>query len=279
MDRSREDALREARLSQRRLRDRERARQRRATETAEEREARLARGRVRSRAVQNPRKHIRPGSNSFKAIRHAKLLPSPARRERPAYSCYAETRSRELLPSPARRERLVCSSYDITSNKGLPQRLRKRLKQRDRESHVQQTSAVTSNQPELHQPMVQSKMSKFHSEMASLQMSMCITCCERFPGLTVRMTPSGTECLRCVRDKQAYSSLNNMDPGTVPHELFVGASTHLADMLYYPICKLASARHAFAYYISVSRTSCKCACAVSYALLFIRNWTLPRDML
>ena len=126
-------------------------------------------------------------------------------------------------------------------------------RQRDRESHVQQTSAVTSNQPELHQPMVQSKMSKFHSEMASLQMSMCITCRERFPGLTVRMTSSGTECLRCVRDKhspKAYSSLNNMDPGTVPHELFVSASTHLADMLYYPICKLASARqkcHAFTY--------------------------------
>ena len=56
------------------------------------------------------------------------------------------------------------------------------------------------------------------------------------------MTPSGTECLRCVHNPKAYSSLNNMDPGTVPHELFVSASTHLADMLYYPICKLASAR-------------------------------------
>ena len=60
--------------------------------------------------------------------------------------------------------------------------------------------------------------------MASLQMSMCITCRERFPGLTLQMTPSGTECLRCVRDKHSpktYSSLNNMDPGPLPHELSV----------------------------------------------------------
>ena len=194
-------------------------------------------------AVQNPRKHIRPGSNSFKAIRHAKLLPSPvrrerpayscyaeigsrellpspARRERPAYSCYAEIRSRELLPSQARRERIVCSSYDITSNKGLPQRLCKQdVSETEKVMCSKQVLSLQTNH-ELHQPMVQSKMSKFHSEMASFQMSMCITCCERFPGLTVRMTPSGTECLRCVRDKhspKAYSSLNNMDPGTVPH--------------------------------------------------------------
>ena len=120
MDRSREDALRcrrerererrasetpeqrEARLSQRRLRDRERARQRRATETAEEREARLARGRVRSRARRGAESE-EAGSNSFKAIRHAKLLPSPVRRERPAYSCYAFVSSLPLAKIPCIR--------------------------------------------------------------------------------------------------------------------------------------------------------------------------------
>ena len=68
MDQSREDALRrrtererehcaretpeqrDARLYQRRLRDRERARERLATETAEEREARLARRRVQAKS-------------------------------------------------------------------------------------------------------------------------------------------------------------------------------------------------------------------------------------
>ena len=45
--------------------------------------------------------------------------------------------------------------------------------------------------------------------------------------MTVSMTPSGTEYLRYVRDKhspKAYSSLNNMDPGPLPHELSVSHS-------------------------------------------------------
>ena len=246
--------------------------------------------------VQNPRKHIRPGSNSFKAIRHAKLLPSPVRRERPAYSCYeeirsrellpsparrerpayscyaeirsrellpsparpayscyaeirgrellpsparpayscyaeirgrellpsparpayscyAEIRGRELLPSPARRERLVCSSYDITSNKGLPQRLRKRMKQDVSETKkVMCSKRVLSLQTNLNSTSqcFQSKISKFHSEMASLQMSMCITYCERFPGLTVRFCACAAKRSLAEKNEKSYCFVSSV---------------------------------------------------------------------
>ena len=74
------------------------------------------------------------------------------------------------------------------------------------------------------QASVRSRMRKFHSAMADLQVSSCITCHERFPGMSVRMSESGTECLRCGRDKhspKSYSCENNMDPGSVPVELVV----------------------------------------------------------
>ena len=81
-----------------------------------------------------------------------------------------------------------------------------------------------SHQPLLHQPAVPSKMSKFHSALAALEVSACVTCMERFPGMTVRVTSAGTECVRCTRDKhspKAYSSDNNIHPGPVPKELRV----------------------------------------------------------
>ena len=94
---------REARLSQRRLRDRGWARQRRATEAAEEREARPARGRVRSRARRGTESEetIRPGSNSFKAIRHAKFLPSQATQKSGAENCCRVQRGERGPPTAA----------------------------------------------------------------------------------------------------------------------------------------------------------------------------------
>ena len=79
--------------------------------------------------------------------------------------------------------------------------------------------------PLLHQPTVRSKMAKFHTAMTSLQVSACVTCMERFPGMTVMITSAGTECARCSKDKhspKAYSLENNMHPGPVPLELLVG---------------------------------------------------------
>jgi len=76
----------------------------------------------------------------------------------------------------------------------------------------------------LHHPAVQSKVRQFHSRMDSLQVSTCATCMERFPGMTVKMTSAGTECIRCTKDQHSpktFSSDNNMNPGPVPQELMV----------------------------------------------------------
>ena len=77
---------------------------------------------------------------------------------------------------------------------------------------------------------IATKIANFHSHLAALQVSKCITCLEEFPGLNVRtVSPDSndTECVRCIRDKhipKLYSSMNNMDPGPVPPELQVSVS-------------------------------------------------------
>ena len=97
--------------------------------------------------------------------------------------------------------------------------------QQDRETHMQRRHPSTSEIPLLQQPGVHSKMNTFHSKLASLTVSKCITCLERFPGLTVAIvSPDSTECVRCRRDKhipKVYSTANNMNPGPVPPELVV----------------------------------------------------------
>ena len=40
------------------------------------------------------------------------------------------------------------------------------------------------------------RVTTFHSRMAALQVSTC-TCMERFPGMTVRVTPAGTVTYKC----------------------------------------------------------------------------------
>ena len=79
-------------------------------------------------------------------------------------------------------------------------------RQRDREAHSHRPPPVSA-QPLLHQPAVQARMRKFHSQLASLEVSTCTTCLERFPGMTTRHTAAGTECIRCHRDTQSQSLL------------------------------------------------------------------------
>ena len=89
----------------------------------------------------------------------------------------------------------------------------------DRQRHLQH-----SQEPLFRQQAVHTKMNKFHATMATLQVSTCVTCMETFPGLTVRATAAGTECVRCNRDKhnpKVYSCENNMHPGPIPQELLV----------------------------------------------------------
>ena len=91
-----------------------------------------------------------------------------------------------------------------------------------RETHLQRRHPATSEFPLLQQPGVHSKMKTFHSKLASLTVSKCITCLERFPGLTVAIvSPDSTECVRCRRDNTSPRSANNMNPGPVPPELMV----------------------------------------------------------
>ena len=76
------------------------------------------------------------------------------------------------------------------------------------------------------QHAVRSKLTKFHSALASLQFHSCSTCNERFPNLTVVPLSNGfTECRRCNQDKRipkVYSFANNMNPGHLPQQLKVG---------------------------------------------------------
>ena len=112
----------------------------------------------------------------------------------------------------------ACQQQRIAS--GTPQVSEARC-QHDRERHRQQ-SLFSFSQSLPQQPLVHSKMSKFHFGMAALQVSTCITCMERFPGMTVTVTSAGTQCVyTCTlhRDKhnpKAYSSDNNMHPCPVP---------------------------------------------------------------
>ena len=69
------------------------------------------------------------------------------------------------------------------------------------------------------------KINNFHANMAEIISSLCDTCMEKFPILTVVAQPNGiTECTRCSHDKhipKVFSKHNNMDPGPVPEELHV----------------------------------------------------------
>ena len=110
--------------------------------------------------------------------------------------------------------------------------------QQDRQAHMQQRRSATSELPIFQQPGVRSKMRTFHSKLAALQASKCITCSERFPGLsvtTVSPNTDDTECLRCRRDKyipKLYASANNMNPGPVPPELLVMSNLKSACSMY-----------------------------------------------
>ena len=98
--------------------------------------------------------------------------------------------------------------------------------EQDRENHRRRRNMDLAL-PLFQQPAVRSKMTNFHSKIAALEMSKCITCLEKFPALNVKaVSPHNedTECGRCRQDKhipKVYSSSNNMDPGPVPSELLV----------------------------------------------------------
>ena len=78
--------------------------------------------------------------------------------------------------------------------------------------------------PLFQQNAVESRMSNFHSKLASLEFRECNTCSERFPNLT--MSRNNTECSRCHQDRRIpklFSTANNMNPGPVPQQLLVSS--------------------------------------------------------
>ena len=87
---------------------------------------------------------------------------------------------------------------------------------------------INPQAPHFHQHAVYSKLTKFHSALASLQFHTCSTCAEHFPNLNVVPASDGTmECRRCNQDKyipKVYPSANNMKPGPLPQQLQVSIS-------------------------------------------------------
>ena len=82
------------------------------------------------------------------------------------------------------QQRIASESADETE-----ERLR-----RDREGHRQQSHSLSTGQPLFQQQAVRSKMSKFHSRMAALQVPTCSTCMERSLAIT-GVTSAGSECV------------------------------------------------------------------------------------
>ena len=104
------------------------------------------------------------------------------------------------------------------------------IRLREIEIIIRQQWAIDPQVPMFEQQSVHARMTKFHSQLASLQVLACVTCSEKFPGLNGRTVPldiGHTECVCCVQDKhipKLYSSGNNMDPGT---ELTTGQCVQL----------------------------------------------------
>ena len=79
------------------------------------------------------------------------------------------------------------------------------------------------------QPAVRAKLLNFHSSISSIEVPVCRTCLDGFPGLNI----SSDECSRCQRDTsyspKLHSHANNMDPGDAPLQLQVLESNNLYD--------------------------------------------------
>ena len=195
-------------------RDRARRRERLASETAEEKERRLSQRRVRDRARRRPSAHSEKHLEQMRSTeRQRRAVESQDQREtrltRNRLSQQQRLEAETLEERAARLQHLRARKQERIASETAEETAARR--QRDREAHSRQPPAASA-QPLLHQPAVQARMRKFHSQLASLEASTCTTCLERFPGMTIRHTAAGTVCIRCHRDThspKAYSRENN----------------------------------------------------------------------
>ena len=174
-----------------------------ATETVEEREVRLQQLRS-SQAERLSTETVEEREGRLQQMRDGLLAESVQERE---------VRLQQM--SSSQRERLASENAEE----------REVRLQHDRESHREQRVQRTLGQlhfPLIQQRAVQVKMQKFHAHMAALEVSRCSMCSEAFPGL--HLHSGSTECVRCSRDRhtpKVYSTGNNMHPSAIPTQLQV----------------------------------------------------------
>ena len=234
---------RERRLSQRRARDRARRaarsspasetrleqwryaeRRRRATESPAERATRLQDLSTRQQeriAAESPAERATRLQDLSTCQQERIAAESPAERATRLQDLSTRQQERIAAESPATRLQELSTRQQERITSETPEETAAR-RQRDREAHTHRPPPRSL----LHQPGVHARMRRFHSQLASLEVSTCTTCLERFPGMTTRQTAAGTECIRCTHSPKAYSWENNMHPGPVPMELEVGVDSH-----------------------------------------------------
>ena len=185
-------------------------RERLATESAEERAARL------QQVSANQRERLATESAEERAARLQQVRAN--QRERLATESAEERAARLQQVSANQRERLATESAEEREARLL----HVRTNQRERRAAESSSLTCATIEEPFKQRSVQLKMRKFHEHFASLSSPKCSTCFECFPGL--QLCPSGTECMRCYRDKRTpklYSAINKMNPGPQPPQLEV----------------------------------------------------------
>ena len=181
-------------------------RERRAAETEEERQARLA------QVSADQRERRAAETEEGRQARLGQLRAD--QRDRRAAETEEGRQARLGQLRADQRERLANETFEERET---------RLEER-RERDQQQARA---EEPLMHQRWVQAILKKFHLYFSSLEVPTCSTCLESFPGLRL-LGP--TECVRCGRDKRVpklFSEENNMHPGCVPPQLITRAARRL----------------------------------------------------
>ena len=166
-------------------------RDRLASETEEERAARL------QRMSANQRHRLASETEEERAARLQQMrdrLASETEEERAARLQQMSANQCHRLASETEEERAARlqqmsanQHHRLAAETGSEREARL---QRNREGQRGQQSQL----PLFEQPSVQAKMRKFHAEIAALEMQKCTTCSERFPGLQLRSHSTARTC-------------------------------------------------------------------------------------
>ena len=176
-----------------------------ATESAEEREARLQQLRV----VQQQR--ITAESAEERVARLQQLRFS--QQQRITGQQVRSTQDRRIATESAEEREARLQQLRVAQKQRIATETSEEIearRARDRRNHM---DLETAEVPLFQQTRVRFKMRHFHSRLKSVCVPRCVTCLESFPGMNVRrvsVSSDDTECLRCARDKhnpKIYSSV------------------------------------------------------------------------